>query len=405
VVQQLIEQIKHSIAPLGNAIPEEAFTTAAFTALSNALTADNNVSSLQDPAIIQATITDTLSSVQEHLVPEYQTNLAAVSANLAALATPAIIANVQDVESTLQSLPAATFAQGVDSIQQATQENIQAAKDSIVTNKLVSNLTEVLALPADVASSVLAAIGAASLSNNSENALSAPLDQLLDLVDEYNIITNIDPYALLDDLVNIDAFYANYLKLATFNIFNQSYTVKQFNDSLINPISLSELNGMTLGLENYGKQHDPNIKVSAGLKISTLTNKQVVIAVNRLDLDFNENGVLQSAILPAGTQVNLQSNLSSVRGVELTLNTATNVLQNGQVALNGNVLSQISPQLAGLANLPLRGETVTLTAVIDNPKIHIANDNAEQKPVLSNKYQLSDISFGSGISAKFKIAP
>lgn len=405
VVQQLIEQIQSSIAPLTEGIAQEEFTLAAFAALSSALTADNQPSSLQDPTIIQATITQTLSAVQDYLPPEYQDNLAAVSANLAALATPAILENVQAVESSLQSLPLNTFNQGVAAIQQATQEDIQAAKESVVTNKLVDNLAEVLVLPAEQASTILAEIAAAALSSNSENALLAPLDQLLELIQESDLNVNIDPDTLFDDLSNIDAFYADYLKLASFNILNQSYNLNQLNASLLNPIGLSELNGINLGLESYGKLRNQSLRVSAGLKINTLSNKQVTIAVDRLDLGFNANGSLQSASLPAGTQLNLESNLSSVRGIELTLNTATNVLQNGQVALNGNVLSQISPHLAGLTRLPLSGETVTLTAVIDHPDIHIANNNAEEKIVLSQRYQLNENSYGSGITAKFKIAP
>ena len=405
VVQQLVEQIKHSIAPLGDAIPEEEFTLATFAALTAALTSTTSISNLQDPAIIQATITQTLTSIQEHLEPAYQNNLAAVSANLAALATPAILSNVKAVESTLQSLPASTFNQGVDAIQQSTQNEIQAAKDSVVTNKLVSSLAEVLVLPANVASSVLAEIGAATLDSNSENTLAAPFEELLALVDEYEIETAIDPETLLNELVNIDAFYADYLKLADFSILNQRYTIKDFNASLQSPINLTALDGLTLGLESFGNLRNQTIQVSAGLKISTLSNKQVSIAVDRLNLGFNSNGTLQTASLPSGTQLRLESNLNSVRAANLTLNNATNVLQNGKVALNGSVLGQISSQLSGLANLPLKGETVTLTAVIDHPQIHIANDNTEQKPVLSHKYQLNSNSFGSGVSAKFKIAP
>ena len=82
------------------------------------------------------------------------------------------------------------------------------------------------------------------------------------------------------------------------------------------------------------------------------------------------------------------------------------VLKNGKVALNGDVLAQIAPQFANLTKLPLKGETVLLTAVLQpQNNAYVANDNAQQKPVLSNKYQINAQSFGSGISAKFKIAP
>lgn len=397
VVQQLVEQIKSSIAPLGASLSEEAFTAATFAALSQALTADTSISSLQDPAIIQATISQTLTAIEDNLAPEYQGKLDEVSANLAALATPAIIANVQSVQETLESLPSDTFSAGVDAIQQSTAADLQTAKESIVTHKLVSTLSEALTLPAEEASSILANVGNAAASSSQENLT----DALIQLAE---IDSSINVEALEESLMA--EFYADYIKLASFSILNTSYTYQQFNDSLRSPIDLSELNGLLLGVESYGKLTNQALEFSAGLSLNTLSNKQVTISIDRLNLAFNTTGGLQAARLPSGAKLNLSSTLNSVPNADITLGTSIDVLENGKVALNGDVLAQIAPQFANLAKLPLKGETVLLTAVLQ-PKNneYIAHNNAQQKPVLSSKYQIDAQSFGSGVSAKFNIAP
>ena len=220
--------------------------------------------------------------------------------------------------------------------------------------------------------------------------------------------------AEIDSSINVEAleesltaeFYADYIKLASFSILNTSYTYQQFNDSLQSPIDLSELNGLLLGVESYGKSTNQTLDFSAGLNLNTLSNKQVTISIDRLNLTFNAAGELQAARLPSGAKLNLSSTLKSVPNADITLGTPIDVLKNGKVALNGDVLAQIAPQFANLTKLPLKGETVLLTAVLQpQNNAYVANDNAQQKPVLSNKYQINAQSFGSGISAKFKIAP
>lgn len=399
VVQQLVEQIKSSIAPLGASLSEEAFTAATFAALSQALTTDSLESSLQDPAIIQSTINKTLTAIEDHLAPEYQGKIDEVSTNLAALATPAIIANVQSVQDTLENLPTSTFNQGVGAIQQSTAAEIQSAKASIITNKLVGSLTEVLTLPAAQASTILARLGAAVLSDNKDD-LTTPLADLL------QIAPSIDLAVLEDNLINVDAFYADYVELANFSILGQNYTVQDFNESLKTPIQLSELNGLLLEVKSVGQLKNQDIEVSAGLNLATLNDKQITLTIDRLTLSFNSNGSLKDAVLPTGAKLNLISSLNSVNNASLTLSQPIDVSENGKVALNSAVLSKISAQFASLTNLPLQDETVLLTAVLQ-PKNneHVAHKNAQQQPVLSNKYQINAQSFGSGISAKFKIAP
>lgn len=403
VVQQLVEQIKNSIAPLGDSIPEEEFTLATFAALSTALNNRNNVLSLQDQALIEATLSQTLSSIQEHLEPEYRSDLAAVSANLSALAIPLIQNNIADVEETLQNLSPTTFAQGVDAIQQATQDNIQAAKESNTTHKVVTNLAESLTLPADEAATVLAEISDAILSADPSTNISSHFEQLLDLIEVYQPESSINPELVLDNLISAPDFYRDYIKLAQINVMDQSYAADALINSLQQPIDLNQLNGISLDLHSYGAQRGQNLQVSAGLKINTLS-KSLVLAIDQLNLSFDTNGVLTRAVLPQGAELALASNLSSVTNTELTLSRDINVLQNGKIALNAAVLSQIAPQLAGLANLPLGGETVTVTGVIEHPDAVVAYDH-RNAPVLALRYQLDQSVYGAGLTGKFKIAP
>ena len=396
VVQQLVDQIKASIAPLGTSLSEEAITSATFAALSEALTIDNSPSSLQDPAIIEATISQTLTQIGESLAPEYRDNIADVSVNLAALATPAIVANVATVQETLESLTSTTFNQGVDAIQQATATEIQAAKESIVTQQLVSNLAEVLTLPSDAASTLLADVGSATVSTGEVNLTDA-------LTELQTIAPSLDLEVLEQNL--IADFYADYIELGSFSVLNTSYTIQDFNNSLKSPIQLSELNGLLLEVKGVGQFKDETVNVSAGLNLATLNDKQVTLTIDRLSLKFDSQGNLQSAMLPVGAKLNLVSNLNSVKSLSFSLSQSIDVAENGKVALNSAVLSKISAQFASLTRLPLQDETVLLTAVLQPANnAYVANKNANQKLVLSTKYQINAQSFGSGVSARFKVA-
>ena len=223
--------------------------------------------------------------------------------------------------------------------------------------------------------------------------------------DLIELAPSIDLATLEDNLVNIDKFYTDYLKLSSFSILNQNYTAQQFSQSFEMPIQLSQLNGLELEVNTFGKWRNQELDVAAGLNIKTLNDKQVSITIDRINLKFDDSGELMEAFLPQGAQLNLISNLNSVHAADITLGSKIDVLQNNKIGLNSAILSQISPQTASLANLNLRGETVILTAVLQRNDIYIANNNSNNQPVLSNKYPINPQSSGSGISAKFKIAP
>lgn len=392
-VQQMVEQIQTVVASLGGNTTQADLNTVAFSALQAALsTAPASENTLTSTATITAAISATVEAVKEDLPAETAANLANVKTNLSALSAEVISSNVQSVETAIQNVPAATFSAGTDSIKTATQTAVVEAKSSVAAEKTVTALVDVLIqTPAQVASS-LQAISAAVAEDNSSGVTTA----LTQLEQAANITL---PAEIKETVEKANQFYADYLELNGFSVQSQDKTITELNASLTTPIQVTSLNNLLVGITSngtYATTASPVI-ATAALRISTNT-QAVTISANQLNLKFNA-GTLTEAIIPAGSQISVDSTISSLKGT-FPIGTSQSVLSNNKVALNTTTLGSLVPVLASQLNsFSLKGDTVTVTAVIKaSPVIAINNG----KPALASKYTLGTTD-GSGVSAKFKV--
>lgn len=391
-VQQMVEQIQTVVASLGGNTTQADLNTVAFSALQTALSAPTSDNNLTSTATITAAISATVEAVKEDLPAETAANLANVQTNLAALSAEVIATNVQKVETAIQNVPAATFSAGTDSIKTATQTAVVEAKSSVAAEKTVTALVDVLIqTPAQVASS-LQAISAAVAEDNSSGVTTA----LTQLEQAANITL---PAEIKETVEKANQFYADYLELNGFSVQSQDKTITELNASLTTPIQVTSLNNLLVGITSQGTYATTASPViaTAALRISTNT-QAVTISANQLNLKFNA-GTLTEAIIPAGSQISVDSTISSLKGT-FPIGTSQSVLSNNKVALNTTTLGSLVPVLASQLNsFSLKGDTVTVTAVIKvAPVIAINNGSL----AVASKYTLGTTD-GSGVSAKFKV--
>ncbi len=391
-VQQMVEQIQTVVASLGGSTTQAELNTAAFSALQAALSAPTSDNNLTSTATITAAISATVEAVKEDLPTETAANLANVQTNLAALSAEVIATNVQKVETAIQNVPVATFSAGIDSIKTATQTAVVEAKSSVAAEKTVTALVDVLIqTPAQVASS-LQAISAAVAEDNSSGVTTA----LTQLEQAANITL---PAEIKETVEKANQFYADYLELNGFSVQSQDKTITELNASLTTPIQVTSLNNLLVGITSQGTYATTASPViaTAALRISTNT-QAVTISANQLNLKFNA-GTLTEAIIPAGSQISVDSTISSLKGT-FPIGTSQSVLSNNKVALNTTTLGSLVPVLASQLNsFSLKGDTVTVTAVIKvAPVIAINNGSL----AVASKYTLGTTD-GSGVSAKFKV--
>ncbi len=391
-VQQMVEQIQTVVASLGGSTTQADLNTVAFSALQAALSAPTSDNNLTSTATITAAISATVEAVKEDLPTETAANLANVQTNLAALSAEVIATNVQKVETAIQNVPVATFSAGIDSIKTATQTAVVEAKSSVAAEKTVTALVDVLIqTPAQVASS-LQAISAAVAEDNSSGVTTA----LTQLEQAANITL---PAEIKETVEKANQFYADYLELNGFSVQSQDKTITELNASLTTPIQVTSLNNLLVGITSQGTYATTASPViaTAALRISTNT-QAVTISANQLNLKFNA-GTLTEAIIPAGSQISVDSTISSLKGT-FPIGTSQSVLSNNKVALNTTTLGSLVPVLASQLNsFSLKGDTVTVTAVIKvAPVIAINNGSL----AVASKYTLGTTD-GSGVSAKFKV--
>lgn len=397
-VQQMVEQIQAVVASLGGSTTQAELNTQAFAALQTALSAapasDNTLTST---ATISAAISATVEAVKDDLSLDIQNNLANVQTNLAALSAEVISSNVQSVETAILDVPAATFNEGTESIKNETQAAVTEAKESVAAEKIVTILAPVLTqAPTQVEESLkkISTAVANPAAPTSNDDIASAITQI-----QTNVPTVILPPTTTEAVQNANEFYADYLELNGFNVQNTNQTITSLNASLTNPIQVQSLNNLLVGITSngtYATTANP-IVAAAALHISTGT-KTLTISANQLNLKFNA-GTLTEAIIPAGSQISVDSTISSLKGT-FPIGTSQSVLSNNKVALNTTTLGSLVPVLASQLNsFSLKGDTVTVTAVIKaSPVIAINNG----KPALASKYTLGTTD-GSGVSAKFKV--
>ena len=397
-VQQMVEQIQAVVTSLGGSTTQADLNTVAFSALQAALsTAPASENTLTSTATITAAISATVEAVKEDLPAETAANLANVKTNLSALSAEVISSNVQSVETAIQNVPAATFSQGTESIKTVTQTAVVEAKESIAAEKIVTALAPVLTqAPAQVEDS-LKAISTA-VANPEAPTSSTAITEALGTIQTVVPAGTITP-AITDAVQKANDFYADYLELNGFSVQSQDKTITELNASLTTPIQVTSLNNLLVGITSQGTYATTASPViaTAALRISTNT-QAVTISANQLNLKFNA-GTLTEAIIPAGSQISVDSTISSLKGT-FPIGTSQSVLSNNKVALNTTTLGSLVPVLASQLNsFSLKGDTVTVTAVIKvAPVIAINNGSL----AVASKYTLGTTD-GSGVSAKFKV--
>lgn len=399
-VQQMVEQIQTVVASLGGSTTQADLNTVAFSALQAALsTAPASENTLTSTATITAAISATVEAVKEDLPAETAANLANVQTNLAALSAEVIATNVQSVETAIQNVPAATFSQGTESIKTVTQTAVVEAKESIAAEKIVTALAPVLTQAPTQVEESLKAISTA-VANPTDLASNTNIANAITQI-ETNVPTVTLPPTTTEAIQKANEFYTDYLELNGFSVQGINQTITALNASLTNPIQVPSLNNLLVGLTSQGTYTTTAnpIVATAALRISTNT-QTVTISANQLNLKFNA-GTLTEAIIPAGSQISVDSTINSLKGT-FPIGTSQNVLSNNKVALNTTTLGSLVPVLASqLNNFSLKGDTVTVTAVIKATPV-FAITKADGSPVLASKYTLGTID-GSGVSAKFKV--
>lgn len=403
-IQHTISQIKQAISPLSSSIPEEQFTLHLYAALAQSLS-QHPESGLTSTDIISKTIHTSLDSLQNTLDAEFQDPviLENLKTNLAALSAPLIANSVHNIEEVFQNIPAAQFSNGLNNIKAIAQDDLLAAKDSIIVDKLVSTLAPALSLNPNQATNLLESFAQAVINNTSSSA-ATDLNALQQLVAIENPNVVFNDTETLGYLLDANAFYKDYLQLEGISLAPNDFTPTQLNQSLVQPISIAHLNNLLLPITAHGAERNKTLTVRAGLVIRTLNNKQVKINANSLRLSFT-NGILTAAVLPANTQLMIHSNLNTIANFNLNLNNDVNVLKEGKVALNSQVLTGISADFEPFLQLPLASETVSVSGVIDAPHIRVALHTAENKLALASKFDLGDSIYGSGYNASFKLQP
>lgn len=394
-VQQLVEQIQSVVSSLGGEATQAELNTAAFTALQTALTnTSGSTPNLTNVETISSAISTTIEKVQAKLPADTQNNIANVKANVSALSAQVVAENVRTVQEAIVSAPDTAFTQGnIQAIKNATQAGVVEAKESIAAEKIVTALVPVLTQTlTPEAKEALQAISTAVASFNTTEISNA--------LTEFETVAAISiPEEAKEAVENANEFYADYLELNGFSAQATNYTFNQLASSLTNPIQISTLNNLLVGITGKGTQANTSITAAAALKISTATQTFTMTA-DQVNLTFT-SGNLTEAAIPAGAQIKVDSSINALN-TTITVNSTQDVLNSGKIALNTATLSKLSASFANQLNqFKLTGDTVTVTAVIKTPSsvVAIVKDN---KPALASKYTLGTTD-GSGVTAKFKV--
>ncbi|MEQ1368295.1 hypothetical protein ABLT80_04355 [Acinetobacter schindleri] len=394
-VQQLVEQIQSVVSSLGGEATQAELNTAAFTALQTALTnTSGSTPNLTNVETISSAISTTIEKVQAKLPADTQNNIANVKANVSALSAQVVAENVRTVQEAIVSAPDTAFTQGnIQAIKNATQAGVVEAKESIAAEKIVTALVPVLTQTlTPEAKEALQAISTAVASFNTTEISNA--------LTEFETVAAISiPEEAKEAVEKANEFYADYLELNGFSAQATNYTFNQLASSLTNPIQISTLNNLLVGITGKGTQANTSITAAAALKISTATQTFTMTA-DQVNLTFT-SGNLTEAAIPAGAQIKVDSSINALN-TTITVNSTQDVLNSGKIALNTATLSKLSASFANQLNqFKLTGDTVTVTAVIKTPSsvVAIVKDN---KPALASKYTLGTTD-GSGVTAKFKV--
>lgn len=401
-VQQLIEQIQETISSVGASTSVADLNAKAFSALQTALASNSGISgadALSNTTLISAAISNTLEAVKADLPTELANNLDNVKTNLAAATAAVIAQNVKSVETAIQNIPATAFSStgsataAIDAVKTSSKSAVVGAKESVTSERLLDTIAPALSLsPAQVAQS-LQQISEAIASGAAPSTVTTALTTLA-------TTANINTDKLASVVSNPNAFHPDHLQLDGFAVQGINYTPAQLSASASTPLRVASVKDLTVGLKamgSYATTANP-IVVSPAIRLSTGT-KTLSIAADKLNLSYT-NGTLTAAVLPVGSQITVTSNLNTIASVSFALNTETNVLSNGKIALNATTLASISNSMAlQLSSFSLAGQTVSVTAVLrGSPRF--ATLKADNSPVAPTQYTVGTTT-GAGVTATF----
>lgn len=403
-VQQLVEEIQSTLTSLTISSSPQQLSEIVFQSLQQALV-KNNPNSIKDMATIQDTLQNSLSAVKMQLPQTSQQNFEHVQQNLASLTVPLIIQNVAAVEANLNALNPTQFNAGSSSIL-AASDSLITAKQSLNTEKLLESLTTLLILPPAQSQSLFTQLTTLVNSNQSNNisVLNTVLSRLQSLADDAKITVNLTQSGLAANLINPNAFYSRYLQLKGAEIAGKNFTASSLIQSLQDNTSATSLDGILLEISGVGQVPQQTVRAAAGLEIRSET-QHLRIEANQIEMQFDAKGALTQAVLASGSQLRIYSKQKSNSESVLTLNNDVNLLENGKVALNSQVLSRLSASLANqFKQINFAGETAYVTAVFNSVGQPLAIEKNNALSVATN-YHLSEKLHGAGLSAKLKITP
>ncbi len=403
-VQQLVEEIQSTLNSLAISSSPQQLSDIVFQSLQQALV-KNNPNSIKDVATIQDALQDSLSAVRTQLPQASQQNFEHVQQNLASLTVPLMIQNMAAVETNLNALSPTQFNAGTSSIL-AASGSLVTAKQSLNTEKLLESLKTLLVLPPAQSQSLFTQLTTLVNSNQSSNisVLSTVLSRLQTLADQAQITVNLNQSGLAANLINPNAFYSRYLQLKGAEISGKNFTASNLINSLQSNTTATSLDGILLEISGVGQVPEQTVRAEAGLEIRSET-QHLRIEAKQVDMQFDTNGALTQAVLASGSQLRIYSKQKSNSESVLILNNDVNLLENGKVALNSQVLSRLSASLANqFKQINFAGETAYVTAVFNSTGQPLAIENDNKLSIASN-YHLSDNLHGAGLNAKLKITP
>ena len=413
-VQQLVEQISQSVTSLNNNLPITEVNAIVFNLLANELVIAQPNTKLNDISLISKAVSQTVVQVKDKLPESLKNNIDNVSQNLAALTSSVIAKNVENTENVILLLPNASTTESLKAAGRAIVEQ----KTAVTTTNLVNGLAEVLVQDTAKVINQLSSISYALAANNSQT-----IDTVNALVEKIEVNTGLDLDA--DQVATATVFSPNHFKIEGFSLGNKNYKIDQLNNSLgLEPVTVSALDNIVIGVSGAGTYATSTTSFMAAIQIdvpveNSYQMKSLALHATELELTYRNNQLIK-AILPKGYPLYVSYFNPPHTGTTTTLwlTQDVNVLSDGKIALNANILQAILPSLAtqlrtfnSSANSAFvkavidpygrweKGRIIEVPVAIDNGLNNLRFADKESVPRTDNVTS----TYGYGVSANFKI--
>lgn len=312
VVQQLVDQVAKTLAGLskttGGTLTAEAAAAAAASAVASAVNAGSGTADLTSGALVSTVITSAVQNAKAGFPASVQSSIAAVAANVAALAGPVVTSQVANVNAALGTIvlgadPAATLA----ALQQSGSVNavVDSAK-SAASNALVAAVTPTALADAALTGN-LASLGAAVATGNAGKIQDAATA----------LGGNVNSGAINDVANSVKP--TNFIQLASLTINGDVFPV---SDAVT--VRGGTLNAIKVAVSQNGNAFGSAApEVRAGLSYSYNGNNVDVI-IEKVVLTFN-GSQLTAATVPANTTYSFRVGGSITAGASLSSGVADNL--------------------------------------------------------------------------------